>query len=281
MPHVLTVDVEDWFHTQAMAGAVTGAEWENYPVRIHHNLFRLLVLFRDHRVRATFFVLGWVAERYPEIVEEILRSGHEVASHGYGHRLIYQQSPQEFEEDVAKSLEILERIVGRKIIGYRAPSFSIKSGNGWVFAKLKEMGIQYDSSVFPIWHDLYGIPQAPRFPFPIRVSESQVLWEFPLSTVKILGKNVPLAGGGYLRLFPYWFTRRGLRSLQAQDKMGIVYIHPWELDLDQPRTELNGLSRFRQYTNIRTMHQKLDKLLAEFEFISMGEAFQKLACSKT
>jgi polysaccharide deacetylase family protein (PEP-CTERM system associated) len=281
MPHILTVDVEDWFHTQAMTGAMSTGDWENYPIRIHHNLSRLLKLFRNHRVRATFFVLGWVAERYPELVEEILHSGHEVASHGYAHRLIYQQTPQEFEEDVAKSLEILERITGHKITGYRAPSFSIKSGNGWIFAKLKEMGIQYDSSIFPIWHDLYGIPTAPRFPFPIRVSEEQVLWEFPLSTVKILGKNIPLAGGGYLRLFPYWFTRRGLKSLQAQNKMGIVYIHPWELDLEQPRPELNRLSRFRQYTNIRTMHQKLERLLSEFEFISMGEAYLKLACSKT
>ncbi len=281
MPHILTVDVEDWFHTQASSQAVSLKEWEDYPVRIHNNTARLLELFARYQVKATFFVLGWVAEKFPDIVENILKSGHEIASHGYSHQLIYKQSLEEFQEDLGKSLQTLEKIAGQKIIGYRAPSFSIRQGNNWVFDKLYELGIRYDSSIFPVWHDLYGIPSAPRFPFPIRLQDNQVIWEFPLSTVKMFGRNIPLAGGGYLRLFPYWFTRRGLKSLEAQNHMGIVYIHPWELDQDQPKLELNGLSRFRQYTNIKSMYHKMEKLLSEFEFISMGEAFQQIACSKT
>jgi len=281
MPHLLTVDVEDWFHTQASSQAVSPSEWESYPVRIHRNISRLLELFARYHTNATFFVLGWVAQKYPELVEQIINSGHEIACHGYAHGLIYRQSPEEFQEDVGKSLEILEKITGEKITGYRAPSFSIRPGTSWVFNKLHELGIRYDSSIFPIWHDLYGIPTAPRFPFPIRLPDNQAVWEFPLSTVRLFGRNVPLAGGGYLRLFPYWFTRRGLKSLEAQNQMGIVYIHPWELDQEQPRLELNGLSRFRQYTNIRTMYHKMEKLLSEFEFMNMGEAYQQIACSKT
>lgn len=281
MPHILTVDVEDWFHTQALREAAALHNWDDYPVRIHRNVARLLQLFDNHQVKATFFILGWVAEKFPEIVEQIDQAGHEVACHGYAHQLIYKQSPEEFQEDVATSLNILEKITGKKIQGYRAPSFSVREGANWVFCKLAELGICYDSSVFPIWHDLYGIPTAPRFPFPIMISDGRVIWEFPLSTMKLFGRNIPLAGGGYLRLFPYWFTRRGLKQLEAHNQMGIVYLHPWELDLEQPRPELSKLSRFRQYTNVRTVYNKLERLLSEFHFISMGEACQQLRCLKT
>jgi len=165
MPHILTVDVEDWFHTQALSQSLTPDAWEEYPVRIHSNLSRLLELFQRHQTKATFFVLGWVAEKFPELVELILEAGHEIASHGYAHQLIYNQSQEDLRVDLWKNLEILERIAGVKVLGYRAPSFFIRDGYSWVFLKLNELGIRYDSSIFPIWHGLYGIPSAPAFPF--------------------------------------------------------------------------------------------------------------------
>lgn len=273
--NALTVDVEDWFHVSLFRHHIKRSEWDDLESTVVANTCRILNLFSKYNVRATFFILGWVAERYPEIVIAIREQGHEIASHGYGHQIVYEQNPTEFYNDVARSLDVLEKVSGRKVKGYRAPSYSITRISMWAWEALVDLGLRYDSSVFPVKHDLYGIADAPRFPFEVKVAGKGALVEFPISTVKILGKNIPIAGGGYLRLYPYWFFRRGVEQVNAEGKPAIVYFHPWELDPQIPRINVSALKHLRHYGNIPLMEERIVNLLEGFQFSTVEEVLKR------
>ncbi len=323
----------------AFEGVVKREDWENYESRIERNTYRLLDLLNHsscNPIRATFFCIGWVAERYPQLIREIHRHGHEIACHSYDHRIIYNMTLGEFREDIRKSRNILEDIIGEEVIGYRAPSYSITNKSRWAFEVLVEEGFQYDSSIFPIHHDLYGMPDAPRFPFIISLNgksncefsmlncefntssinncstaatninrssdvleprhcstaalsnplthspnntgsdNSTFIIEFPISTVKLFGQNVPLSGGGYFRFLPYSIVRRGLNRINKKEGQPFIfYMHPWEIDPEQPR--INGLSsrsNFRHYVNLIKTEEKFGKLLKQFNFSSVKQMLQ-------
>lgn len=269
--NALTVDVEDWFHVSLFRKKIRRDEWDQLASTVVQNTCRVLNIFAEKNVKATFFVLGWVAERYPEIVVAIKEQGHEVASHGYGHQIIYEQTHKEFAADVEKSLLILENITGERVLGYRAPSYSITRASMWAWQTLADLGLIYDSSIFPVKHDLYGIPDAPRFPFEIRFVNQTRLIEFPLSTVVLMKKNVPMAGGGYLRLYPYWFIQKSVRRINAEGRPAIIYLHPWEVDADLPRVEAGWFKTMRHYGNLALMEHRLRRLLEEFSFGTVSE----------
>ena len=336
-PNILTVDLEDYFMVSAFESVVKRGDWDRYESRIERNTYRLLDILSSSLCsmryapcsppRATFFCLGWVAERYPELIKEIHRLGHEIASHGYDHRIIATQSPRLFREDIRKSKALLEDLIGKRVIGYRAPSYSITRETLWSLEILAEEGYQYDSSIFPIHHDRYGIPNAPRFPFIIssngngRVDfqplsnnstnsiksmnssnpsnpiasnlgrpacrslgvgrsdpqTSNFLIEFPLTTLRILGHNLPVAGGGYFRLLPFKITKMAFRRIWREDVFPLVfYIHPWELDEDQPRVQgLSLKSRFRHYVNLKKTEERFRKLLTDFRFSAAREVIEQ------
>jgi len=264
--NVLTVDVEEYFHANAMDAAVDPSSWDRLPRRVENNTRRLLDLLSEHDVSATFFILGWVAERLPGLVVEIARRGHEVACHGYAHRLVYRLGPRRFRDDVARGKRILEDCLGMRISGFRAASCSIVATTLWALDILIEEGFEYDSSIFPVRHDIYGIPGFHRFAVRLRRDGGEIV-EIPLSTVNLLGRNWPVAGGGYLRILPYWMTRAAVRRLNSHDRApAIVYLHPWELDSEQPRLPAGTLSRFRQYTNLGRSEARIRRLLSEFSF---------------
>ncbi|MCP5006760.1 MAG: DUF3473 domain-containing protein, partial [Planctomycetes bacterium] len=219
----------------------------------------------EGNIKGTFFILGWVAEKYPELVKDIDTDGHEIACHSYRHRLVYDCSPHEFRNDLVKARDILEDITGKKVFGYRAPSYSITSKSLWAFEILSELGFTYDSSIFPISHDRYGIPDSPRFKYALPDHD---LTEYPISTAKILGTKVPVSGGGYLRLFPYWFTKFALRKINhSESQPFIFYIHPWEIDPEQPRIKgASTFSRFRHYNNLEKTEKRFTRLLQDFQF---------------
>jgi polysaccharide deacetylase family protein (PEP-CTERM system associated) len=227
----------------------------------------------ETQTKATFFILGWIAERYPELVLEIDRNGHEVASHGYEHRVVYEQGESEFRNDIERSLSVLERITGKKVKGYRAPNFSITSRSLWAYDILEESGIRYTSSIFPAKHifQVYGMSQAPRFPFELILKNGRRIKEFPLSTVVIFGKQMPLGGGAYLRIMPYWYNQWAIKRINQQGHPAIVYFHPWEIDPHQPRKELSTMSRFRHYFNLDIMELKIRSLLKDFVFCPVRE----------
>ncbi|MDX2165618.1 MAG: DUF3473 domain-containing protein [Deltaproteobacteria bacterium] len=269
--NILTVDVEEYFHPNAMDAAVDPSQWDVLPRRVEQNTQRLLDVLSAHEVRATFFVLGWVAERLPRLVGEIARRGHEVACHGYAHRLVYRLGPQRFRDDVRRGRQVLEDCLGARVAGYRAASYSIVASALWALDVLIDEGFEYDSSIFPVRHDLYGIPGFPRFAVRLRRGAGEIV-EIPPSTVHLVGRNWPVAGGGYFRLLPYWVTRRAVRRLNQRDRHpAMVYVHPWELDVDQPRLPAGRLSRFRQYTNLRRTEARLQRLLREFAFAPIRE----------
>ena len=328
MVNILTIDLEDYFMVSAFEGVVKRENWAKYESRIERNTHRLLEILAEAKpcsselhssnpvpctphpapgVKATFFCLGWVAEHHPHLIKEIHQRGHEIACHGYDHQLIYKMTPHQFREDIRKGKKILENIVGEGVWGYRAPSYSITERSLWAFEILVEEGFRYDSSVFPIWHDRYGIANAPRFPFVIPVNgnsdfeskialnfelqtpklgmcasaavtrnsnqqfairNSQWILEFPISTVRLFGQNIPLSGGGYFRLLPYRMVKGGLRKICETERMPFVfYVHPWEIDPDQPRfRNCNRLSRFRHYVNLGKTESRFRKLLNDFHF---------------
>lgn len=269
--HCFTVDVEDYFHVQAFSGVIRPAEWERFESRVVANTHLILELLHRHGVRGTFFVLGWVAERNPTLVREIVDAGHELATHGYGHQLVYQQTPEEFRDDLKRSIGILEGTGGCRVAAYRAPSFSITRRSLWALDILIEEGIEVDSSIFPVRHDNYGVPDAPRFPYLIE-RDAGTLTEFPPTVVQKLGWNVPASGGGYFRLYPFWLTRRLLRTIPHEQRQSFMfYIHPWEVDPDQPRISAPWRSRFRHYQNLKTTLYKLHQLLQTFSFGTVGE----------
>lgn len=270
--NVFSVDVEDYFQVEAFADIVPRERWASYDLRVEANTRRLLDLLDTHKTQATFFVLGWVAARLPRLVREIAARGHEVACHSYWHRLIYRLDPKEFAEDTRQAKDTIEQALGRAIYGYRAPSYSITSASVWALDVLIEHGFTYDSSVFPIRHDIYGIPDAPRTPFHV-VTPSGRLLEYPISTFRLSGSpNLPVGGGGYLRLLPFWYTRLGYHRVRAERLPLIAYVHPWEIDPDQPRLAGRARSRLRHYTNLAGMYDRLDALLRLGEFSSFAKS---------
>jgi polysaccharide deacetylase family protein (PEP-CTERM system associated) len=268
--NAMTIDVEDYFQVSAFDRVVPRDTWDRRESRVVANTDRLLGLFDAARVSATFFVLGWVAERHPALVARIAAAGHEIASHGYGHRLIYEQTPDEFRADVRRAKAILEDASGQAVRGYRAPSYSITTRSLWALDVLLDEGHTYDASIFPIRHDRYGIPRSPRHPYRL-VRESGSIVEAPASTVRLGSVNLPVAGGGYFRLLPYQWTRWGLARLNRLERRpAVFYLHPWEIDPDQPRLPAGRLSRLRHYGNLRSTEPRLRRLLSEFRWGPLG-----------
>jgi len=273
---ILSVDVEDYFHVEAFADIVSRDTWETYPRRVEDNTLRLLDLFDECGVTATFFFLGWVAERCPGLVREVHERGHEVAVHSYWHRLVYTLTPGEFREDTRRAKDLVEQAAGVSATGYRAPSYSVTRESLWALDLLIELGFTYDSSIFPIRHDVYGIPDAPRGPFRWR-TPAGTLTEFPITTFRtIVGPNLPVAGGGYLRILPYWYTRLGIGQAARDGLPIITYLHPWEVDPDQPRLRGRRLSRFRHYANLGKTAGRVKKLCAAVQYGSFRDTMAKL-----
>lgn len=261
-----TVDVEDYFQTEAMARVVTRDQWDQMPSRVERNTDRILEILGRNGARATFFFLGWVAERYPQLVRRVADSGHEIACHSYWHRLAYKLSPEEFRNDTKLAKDVIQDACGREILGYRAPCFSFTQGTEWAHEILAELGFRYSSSICPVNHDIYSNASAPSLPHSVA---SGKLLEVPIPTLPIAGVNTPAGGGGYLRLMPYLYTDWAIKRIHRIRKYMIVYVHPWEVDPDQPRLAAESRSRFRQYTGLRSMARKLDRLLQQFRFTPM------------
>jgi polysaccharide deacetylase family protein (PEP-CTERM system associated) len=269
--NAMSVDVEDWFQVQAFAGVIDRAAWEQLPRRVEANTDRILALFERAGVRATFFTLGWVAERHPALIRRIVAAGHELASHGYGHELVHAIGPEAFRADLRRAKAVLEDTGGVAVIGYRAPTFSIgRRSAPWAHAVLAEEGHRYSSSVFPVKHDLYGEPDAPRAPH--RPDPSGVV-ELPMTTVRVGRRNLPCAGGGWFRLVPYALFRAGLRRVNADGTAGLFYFHPWEVDPDQPRVAAGRLARFRHYVGLAAMEGRVARLLRDFAWGRMDQVF--------
>lgn len=270
--NAMSVDVEDYFHVAALAGSIDRATWGRMEYRAEASTRRLLDLFDRHALKSTFFVLGWVARRSPALIREIHERGHEVASHGMSHLLVYDQTPQEFSAETYESKALLEDIIGAPVLGYRASTYSITKRSLWALDILKEAGFLYDSSIFPIRHDLYGIPDAPQVPSRIATPKGASIVEFPMSTAPMFGARLPVSGGGYFRLLPYWLTRAGLRKLNdSLSRPFIFYLHPWEVDPQQPRVRTSLKSRLRHYTNLDRTEARLERLISEFRFAPVRE----------
>ena len=261
----MTVDVEDYFHATAFDRSLSRSSWSQRESRVERNTMLLLEFFHRHQVRATFFILGWVAERNPALVRTIAAAGHELASHGFCHQLVYTMTVGQFRDDVRRAKATIEDAGGCVVRGYRAPSFSIVESSLWALDILVEEGHTYDASVFPIYHDRYGIPDAPRRAHEIRRRAGTIV-EVPASTVRIGRTNLPIAGGGYFRLFPYAVTRWAMRRVNAEGEPVTFYIHPWEIDAEQPRLAISPLAALRHYTNVGDTMDRLGRLVADFAF---------------
>jgi polysaccharide deacetylase family protein (PEP-CTERM system associated) len=274
--NAMTVDVEEHFHVSAFEDIISPEEWHLHESRVVANTERMLALFDRHAIKATFFILGTVADHHPSLVRHIVAGGHEVASHGYSHQLIYDQTPGAFREDVRRAKGVLESLIGHRVAGYRAPSYSITEDSLWALDILIEEGHAYDASIFPIRHDRYGIPGAPRHPHTVtRVGGSIV--EVPASTIRLGPMNLPMAGGGYFRLLPYYWTRHGFRRLNHdEERPAVFYLHPWEVDPDQPRIAANPLSQFRHYRNLHRTADRLERLVGEFRFAPVRDVIAPL-----
>lgn len=273
--NAMTIDVEDYFQVSAFAPHILREHWDSLPCRVERNVDVALALLDEGRAQATFFTLGWIAERYPAVVRRIVDNGHELASHGYGHHRVSDQNRHDFAHDITCAKKLLEDISGSPVIGYRAPSFSIGADNLWAHDVLLEAGYQYSSSIYPIRHDHYGMPDAPRFAHYPRGEGSML--ELPPTTVALLGRNLPAAGGGYFRLLPYKASRWLIRRINQQEgKPCIFYFHPWELDPGQPRQQ--GISRkthFRHYLNLTRMEARIQALLRDFHWDRMDRVFMQ------
>ena len=273
MRNALTIDVEDYFQVSAFDGHIAREQWAAQPCRVERNVDLILALLETHQARATFFTLGWIAERYPALVRRIVDGGHELASHGYAHRRASDQTRADFGRDITRSKNLLEQLAGQAVKGYRAPSFSIAAGNLWALDSLQAAGYRYSSSIYPIRHDHYGMPDAPRFAS--RPTGEGGLLELPISTVRVLGRNMPAGGGGYFRLLPYATSRWALRRINSHDgQAGIFYFHPWELDPGQPRPAGIGIkTRFRHYLNLHRMEHRIIRLLGDFRWGRIDDIF--------
>jgi polysaccharide deacetylase family protein (PEP-CTERM system associated) len=268
--NAMSIDVEDYFQVSAFAPYLSRDSWDSQPCRVERNMARIFALLDERDVKATFFMLGWIAERYPQLVRDIVRNGHELASHGSGHLRASEQSPAAFLDDVTRSKKLLEDLGGMAVIGYRAPSFSIGANNQWAFDTLQEAGYLYSSSIYPIRHDHYGMPDAPRFKFQPRTG----LYELPITTVHLFGRNLPASGGGYFRLLPYAVSRWLMLHVNETDRQPcIFYCHPWEFDPEQPRQQTDMKTRFRHYVNLSRTEPRLRALLRDFEWGRMDQVF--------
>lgn len=274
MNNVLSVDVEDWFQVSNFDGVISRDSWDAQPSRVERNTRRLLDLFDGANARGTFFVLGWIAERHPDLVREIRLRGHDLASHGFGHELVYRLTPEAFAADLIRARTAIESAGGMAPRGYRAPSFSIDRRSFWAFDVLARQGYAYDSSVFPVRHPRYGVPKFPRTPVRMLTSEGRVLAEFPLTTARVLGRNVGAAGGGYLRILPLAVLERAFAAMNERGEPACLYVHPWEIDPDQPRVRVKGLGRFTHYTNLDKTEGRLKRLLRRFAFAPMEECLR-------
>lgn len=272
--NVLTIDVEDYFMVSAFADVVKFEDWSNYESRVEQNTNWILDLLDEYNVKATFFVLGWVAEHYPKLIKEIYNRGHEVGCHGYNHRLAYELSLKEFREDTRKSKALIEDAIGMTVKGYRAASYSILKRSLWVLDVLIEEGFIYDSSIFPIYHDRYGYPEFSRFPVNVLRPDRGEIFEVPLSTIRLIGKNIPIAGGGYLRFFPIRFTEWGIQRLNVKERQpAVIYLHPWEIDAEQPKINGRRSSMLRHYINMNTTRMKIKYILQSFSVDSIRAVF--------
>ncbi|WP_036176451.1 XrtA system polysaccharide deacetylase [Massilia sp. 9096] len=271
--NAMTCDVEDYFQVSAFAPYIDRASWPTRECRVEANMDRILALFDAHGVRATFFTLGWIAERYPNVVKRIVAGGHELASHGYGHLRASDQTRAEFDNDIRSSKALLEDLGGQAVLGYRAPSFSIGRDNLWALDVLLEAGYRYSSSIYPVVHDHYGMPEAPRFAFYPNGTDG--LLEVPITTVQMMGKNLPAGGGGYFRLLPYALSRWMMAKVNRDDQQpALFYFHPWEVDPGQPRPEgIGAKSRFRHYVNIDRMESRIEALARDFAWDRMDRIF--------
>jgi polysaccharide deacetylase family protein (PEP-CTERM system associated) len=280
--NAFTVDVEDYFQVAALAPAIERASWSQRESRVERNTGVLLDLLAERGIHGTFFVLGWIAERHPLLVKRIAAAGHEIACHGFSHQLVYEQTPEDFREETARSKDMLEQLSGAPVMGYRAASFSITRRSLWALDLLIDLGFKYDSSIFPIRHDRYGIPGADPRPAALTAPSGRTLVEFPMSAASYLGLKIPVSGGGYFRLLPYFLTRTGLRQINGRfGRPFAFYLHPWEIDPDQPRVRVGWLSRFRHYTNLDRCEARLRRLLHEFRFGTMREALQAVGLLPT
>ena len=269
--NALTIDVEDYFQVSAFAPHIARQSWDSMPCRVERNVDRLLTLLDEHDAKATFFTLGWIAERYPRVVRDVVTQGHEVASHGMSHLRASEQTPVEFEHDVVRAKSVLEDISGTAVSGYRAPSFSIGKSNPWAFDVLQRAGYRYSSSIYPVRHDHYGVPDAPRFPYRAR----ERLLEIPVTTTRLFGRNLPAGGGGYFRLAPYRLSRWAIERVNRVDvRPAIFYFHPWEIDPAQPRIAgIGAKTRFRHYLNLKRTDARLQQLLRDFHWNRVDQVF--------
>lgn len=268
--NAMTIDVEDYFQVSAFDSVVRRADWDSYESRVVPNTERILELFTEANVTATFFVLGWVARKYPALVRRIADAGHEVASHGFHHQLLYTLTPQQFREDVRAAKVALEDASGQRVLGFRAPSYSVVKSTMWAVDVLIEEGHVYDASIFPIYHDRYGVPDAPRHAHVMHRPQGTLV-EMPASTVRVGGVNLPIAGGGYFRLLPYAWTHWGIRHVNQVDRQAVVfYLHPWEVDVHQPRIRAGMTTRVRHYTGLARTIPRLRRLLRDFRFDSLA-----------
>ena len=273
--NALTIDVEDYFQVSAFAPYIKRSDWDNRECRVERNVRRILELLDEHQTQATFFTLGWIAERYPALIREIVARGHELASHGYGHERASDLSEEAFSADITRAKQLLEDLSGQEVAGYRAPSFSIGTQNLWAFDSLARAGYRYSSSIYPIVHDHYGMPGSPRFAYRVPAG----LLEVPITTLRMFNRNLPSSGGGYFRLLPYALSRWMLERVNGDDgQAAIFYFHPWEIDPGQPRIAgIDRKTRFRHYVNIGRMDRRLDSLLGDFKWGRMDDIFLKAA----
>lgn len=271
--NAMTVDVEDYFQVSAFEGYIDRNQWEVLPCRVEQNTKRILELFSQENIKATFFTLGWVAEHYPDLIREIVAEGHELASHGYSHVRVTHQQPAEFREDVMRTKLLLEDISGVAVQGYRAASYSINASNLWALSELAEAGYTYSSSIYPVQHDLYGMPEAPRFAFYPHGTDG--ILEIPITTLRVGNKNLPCGGGGFFRLYPYVISRWALRKVNRNEgQPGMFYFHPWEIDPGQPRISgISSKARIRHYLNLSRMESRLKNLIKDFSWDRMDRVF--------
>lgn len=277
MNNAFTVDVEDYFQVEAFKTSIDRDSWDGRECRVEANTQRILALLASHDTQATFFILGWVAERYPQLVRDIIDGGHEVGSHGYDHKLVYRQQRAEFADETERSKKILEDITGVKVKGYRAATYSVIESSLWALDVLVEQGFEYDSSIFPGRHDKYGIPGSQLEPYVHPTANGGQLVEFPVTLLDLMGVRLPVAGGGYFRMFPYRFIAWAYQRINRRQRPVMFYVHPWEVDPQQPRIEEAGrFSQFRHYTNLDSCEADMDRLLGEFEFRPMADVIADL-----
>ncbi len=277
MKNILTVDLEDWFVVENLKDNIRFEEWDELPERVVKSTNRLLELFDYYDVRATFFVLGWIAEKHPGMVHDVSSMGHEIACHSYCHGRIDALTEEQFREDTRRAIGAIAEACGVVPVGYRAPSWSINSKIPWALEVLADMGFLYDSSVYPIKHDIYGEPGGPKQIVRLELASGRHIHEVPASTINILGKNFPVGGGGYLRHSPFWFTKKMIYKLNDNNRPAVIYIHPWEIDTKQPRVNgLTAFQRYRQYGSINTIERKMEMLLQTFDFSTVKDYIKGL-----